>query len=62
VQKNHPEKLILDDKNDKNRTRRKMASSFEQVNLSLLSKIEPKCFVEANNDQHWVNTMEEELN
>jgi hypothetical protein len=35
---------------------------YEQVNLSLLSKIEPKCFAEASNDQHWVNAMEEELN
>jgi hypothetical protein len=28
----------------------------------LLSKIEPKCFAKASNDQHWVNAMEEELN
>jgi hypothetical protein len=62
VQKNHPENLILGDKNAKTQTRRKLASSSEQVNLSLLSKIEPKCFAEASNDQHWVNSMEEELN
>jgi hypothetical protein len=62
VQKNHPENLILGDKNVGTQTRRKLASSSEQVNLSLLSKIEPKCFAEASNDQHWVNAMEEELN
>jgi hypothetical protein len=29
---------------------------------SLLSQVEPKCFIEAQNDHHWVNVMEEELN
>jgi hypothetical protein len=62
VQKNHPENLILGDKNVKTQTRRKLASTYEQVNLSLLSKIEPECFAEASVDKHWVNAMEEELN
>jgi len=39
-----------------------LASNSKQVNLSFLSKIEPKCFVEASNVQHWVNSIEEELN
>jgi hypothetical protein len=29
---------------------------------SLLSQVEPKFFIEAQNDHHWVNVMEEELN
>jgi hypothetical protein len=52
VQKNHPESLILGDKNAKTHTRRKMERIFEQVNLSLLSKIDPKSFEEASSDQH----------
>jgi hypothetical protein len=55
VQKKHPKNLILGDKNVETQTRRKLESTFEQVNLSLFSKIEPKCFVEASVDQHWVN-------
>jgi hypothetical protein len=62
VQKNHPENLILGDKNAKTQTRRKLENSSEQMNLSLLSKVEPKCFAESRNDPHWVKAMEEELN
>jgi hypothetical protein len=32
------------------------------MKLSLLSKVEPKCFAESRNDQHWVKVMEEKLN
>jgi hypothetical protein len=32
------------------------------LNFSLLSKIEPKKFAQANEDKHWVNAMKEELN
>jgi hypothetical protein len=32
------------------------------MNLSILSKVEPKFFVEAHDDEHWVKAMEEELN
>jgi len=59
VQKNHRENLILGDKNVETQTRRKLTSTFEQVNLSLLPKIKPKCFVGASTDQRWVNGMEE---
>jgi hypothetical protein len=40
VQKNHPENLILGDKNTETQTRRKLERTYEHVNLSLLSKIE----------------------
>ena len=43
-------------------TRRKLASSLEYANLSLLSKIEPKNFGEESKDQGWIESMEEELN
>jgi hypothetical protein len=52
VQKNHPENRILGDKNVRTQTRRKLARSYEQMNISLFSKIEPKCFAKASNDQH----------
>jgi hypothetical protein len=39
-----------------------LENNSEQMNLSLLSEVEPKCFIEAQNDHHWVNSMEEELN
>jgi hypothetical protein len=44
VQKNHPKNLILCDKNAKTQTRRKLASNYEHMNFSLLSKIDPMCF------------------
>jgi hypothetical protein len=59
VQKNHPENLILGDKNSNTQTRRELAVTTEHVNLSLLSKIDPTCFVETSVDQHLVNSMEE---
>jgi hypothetical protein len=62
VQKNHPKHLILGDKNAKTQTRRKLTSRSGLINLSLLSKIDPKCFVESSIDQQWVNAMEDELN
>jgi hypothetical protein len=43
-------------------TRRRLASAPEYANFSLLSKIEPKNFTEANEDKHWIDAMEEELN
>jgi hypothetical protein len=43
-------------------TRRRLASSSEHANFSLLSKIEPKKFIETSEDKHWIDVMEEELN
>jgi hypothetical protein len=62
VLKNHKKNLILGDKNDKTQSRRKLENNSKQMNLSLLFKIEPKFFLEAGNDQNWVNSMEQELN
>jgi hypothetical protein len=42
--------------------RSKQAHTLEQRHLSLLSTIEPSNFEEANNDEHWIKVMEEELN
>jgi hypothetical protein len=52
VQENHLENLILGDKNVETSTRRKLESTSEHVNLSSLSKMGPKCFVEASIDKH----------
>lgn len=44
------------------RKEEKLASSLEYANLSLLSKIKPKNFAEASQDEGWIEAMEEELN
>jgi hypothetical protein len=63
VQKNHPLEQIIGDKNAGIETRgRKQACTPEQRHLSLLSTVEPNNFEEANNDEHWIKAMEEELN
>lgn len=33
----------------------------EQVNICLLSKVEPKIVIETCKDEYWIKTMEEEL-
>ena len=55
VQKHHPENRILGDIDTGVQTRRRL-------NFSLLSKLNPKNFVQTNEDKHWVNAMKEELN
>jgi hypothetical protein len=54
--------LILGDKNVITQTQRKLENNSKKMNLSLLSQLEPKFFIESHNDHHWVNAMEEELN
>jgi hypothetical protein len=50
-------------KNARIETRRfKQACTPEQRHLSLLFIIEQSIFEEANNDEHWIKAMEEELN
>jgi len=44
VQKYNLEHLILGDKNAQTLTRKNLANNIGQVNLSLVSKIEHKCF------------------
>ena len=60
--KNHPKKLILENENVGVQTRRKLASLTEHENLYLLSKIEPKKFVEASKDESRIDDMNEESN
>jgi hypothetical protein len=62
VQKNHTKNLILGNENAGVQTRKKLEISPKHANLSLLSKIEPKNFVEARRDEGWIYYMEEELN
>jgi hypothetical protein len=61
VQKNHPSDQIIGNKDVGVETRRKIHSP-EQTHLTLLSKIEPNCFEEANKDEFWNKAMDEELN
>ena len=59
-EKNHSRDLIIGDKSASIQTRnRNLESTFEEVNFSSLSKIEPNCFDEARIDEYWANYMEE---
>lgn len=62
VQKHHPKNQIIGDVNAGIQNWRRITNSLSTDNLSFLSKIEPKDFTQASKDQHWVNSMEEELN
>lgn len=42
-------------------TRRILAWNDEQVNLCLMTEVEPKTFNEASKRQEWMDAMEEEL-
>ena len=60
VQKNHPSDQIIRKKDAGVETRRRI-HSLEQIHLALLSTIEPNDFEEANKDEFWNKTMDEEL-
>jgi hypothetical protein len=60
VQKNHPSNQIIGNKDAGVETRIKICS-LEQTHLALLSTIEPNCFEEANKDEFWNKSMDEEL-
>jgi hypothetical protein len=51
------ENLILGDKDMGVQTRKRLASAPEYANFSLLSKIKPKNFIEANKDMHCIEAM-----
>ena len=57
---NHPTEQILGDPSQGVRTR----SSLRNIcnHLAFLSQIEPKRFEDAENDEFWINAMQEELN
>jgi hypothetical protein len=61
VQKNHPSDEIIENKDARVETRRRICSP-EQTHLALLSTIEPNCFEEANKDEFWNKAMDKELN
>ena len=61
VKNNHPKILILGNKNEGVETRRMLAGSPKQVNISLLSLTKPKTFAEASKYYVWIKAMNEEL-
>lgn len=61
VQKFHPKYQTLGDKDSRVHTRRKLICTLRHANFALLSKIEPKNFVEASKGKHWINSIDEEL-
>ena len=58
TQSNHPEGLISGNKSAGVQTRRQM---LYQIEITLLSYIEPSSIKEACKDENWVNAMNEEL-
>jgi hypothetical protein len=60
IQKNHPSDQIIGNKDAGVETRRRIHSP-EQLHLALLSSIEPSNFEEANKDELWIKSMDEEL-
>lgn len=61
VQRNHLEDQIIRGKNKRVQTR-SVTEVNEQKNYYFLSLIIPKSYEEANKEESWVKTMEEELN
>ena len=57
---NHPKELILGDPSKGITT----CSSMRNIcrNLAFLSQVEPKTFLDAKHDEHWIMAMQEELN
>jgi hypothetical protein len=60
VQKNHPPKHIIGNKDAGIKTRRRMCS-LEKQHLALLSTIEKINFEEENKDEHWIKAIYEKL-
>ena len=60
-QKNHPSYQIISDKDAGIATRIRQSGRNEQVHFSLLSTTQPRNFIEASTNEHWVKEMEEEL-
>ena len=59
VQKNHPSDQIIENKDARVESRRKICSP-EQKHLALLSTFEPNCFEEASKDEFWNKAMDED--
>jgi hypothetical protein len=60
VQKNHPSKHIIGNKDARVETRRRIRSP-EQKHLALISTIELSIFEEPSKDEFWIKAMDEEL-
>jgi len=61
VQKNNPKNQILGDKYLGVQTKRKFVNASSQENICVLSLMEPQIFSLASKNEHWVKSMNEEL-
>jgi DNA-binding transcriptional MerR regulator len=61
IRKNHPEHQIVGHLNQGVRTRKKLNDVSEQSHIALMSFLEPKDFNAANEFDHWVKAMNDEL-
>ncbi len=57
----HPTGQIIENPNVGVQTRGKAKENLEEINIPLISQIEPKLVGEALEDQSWIKTMEDEL-
>jgi transposase InsO family protein len=61
IRKNHPEHQIVGHLNQGVQTRKQLNNVSEQSQIAFLSLLEPKDFNAANEDDHWVKAMNDEL-
>lgn len=60
VIKNHPKGQVISGFYNELTTHSSLRNAC--ANLAFISLIEPKCFKEAEKDEHWINATQEELN
>ena len=60
VMKSHPSDLIIEGPSDKIVTRHTLRNYCNHI--AFISQIEPKSFLEAEKDDHWIMAMQDELN
>jgi hypothetical protein len=62
TQKNHPASQIIGEKDKGVQTRRKIIKNTKKSHIAFISMLEPKNFNEARKYDHWVKSMNDELN
>jgi hypothetical protein len=61
TQKNHPASQIIGEKYKGVQTRRRIIKKTKKSHIAFISMVEPKNFNEANEDENWLKSMNEEL-
>jgi DNA-binding transcriptional MerR regulator len=61
TQNNHPTSQIIGERYKGVQTRRRIIKNTEQSHIAFISMVEPKNFNEANEDENWLKSINEEL-